>query len=359
GKEVRIEITVKAAGVVNEVAIGSGNNVWFRVIQNGLVVNAIAFAVLVAGIVLFFAACIVGRIWNANPARCLGLLMIDVALWVLSESTLRQFLFLRPSMSQYFSYFTVELIAVLACMYFDEVQHRVYHHRYLIAECAAFAQLLINLLLHATGLIPLYRTLLVSHIWSGVCSIVTIVCVVTDIRRKRIKEYQITAIGMVAFVVTALIELLGFYVNRFHVFGTWFCIAMILLLVSTVIQLVYDEVRAYASKEQATTEMTIRTIETIASAIDARDEYTGGHSERVSHYAGVLARAMAADYELTEEDILRVQYIGLIHDIGKIGVSDSVLNKPGRLTEEEFSLMKKHTEIGYEVMISLGNSIEG
>ncbi|MBQ9568387.1 MAG: HD-GYP domain-containing protein [Lachnospiraceae bacterium] len=85
----------------------------------------------------------------------------------------------------------------------------------------------------------------------------------------------------------------------------------------------------------------------------------GGHSERVGLYASRLAREMAADYDLSEEDILRVHYIGLVHDIGKIGVADSVLNKSGRLTDEEFSLMKRHSEIGYEIMSSMGDGIEG
>jgi hypothetical protein len=105
--------------------------------------------------------------------------------------------------------------------------------------------------------------------------------------------------------------------------------------------------------------MTTSTIETIASAIDARDEYTGGHSERVGFYAQLLAREVASEYMLSEEDVLRIHYIGLIHDIGKIGVAESVLNKAGKLTDEEFSLMKRHTEIGYEMISSLGNEIEG
>ncbi|MBQ3790236.1 MAG: HD-GYP domain-containing protein [Lachnospiraceae bacterium] len=359
GREVLIEITVKTAGAVSEVRIGPGNNVWFSVIRDGLIVNSLAFTTLIAGLILLLAAGIVSRFWKTGSALALGLLMIDVALWVLSESTLRQFLFRRPSMSQFFSYYTVELIGVLACMYFDEVQHRLYHRRYLAVECAAFLQILLNILLHAAGIVPLYRTLLISHIWLGVCAVTAIAGIVTDIRRKRVREYRIACVGMTAFVVLALAEMVGFYVNRFHVFGTYVCFGMILLLVATVIQIIYDEVKTYSAREKATTEMTFHTIETIANAIDARDEYTGGHSDRVAVYAARLAREMAADYEFSEEDILRVRYIGLVHDIGKIGVSDSVLNKPGRLTEEEYSLMKTHTEIGYEVMQSLGAGIPG
>ena len=59
---------------------------------------------------------------------------------------------------------------------------------------------------------------------------------------------------------------------------------------------------------------------------------------------------IAEDYGLTKQDVASIAYIGRMHDIGKIGVPDSVLNKNGRLTDEEFELMKKHTIIGYDIL---------
>lgn len=81
-------------------------------------------------------------------------------------------------------------------------------------------------------------------------------------------------------------------------------------------------------------------------------------SKRIAQYL-VTALGMAADYDFSEEDILRIHYIGIMHDIGKIGVADTVLNKPGRLTESEFSLMKKHVEIGSEILAGMNESING
>ena len=359
GKEIRIIIRVKTRGVINGVTIGNGNNVWFDVIKKGLAVNLVAVIALIMGLLLTVAVPFIRKSFRTDTTRYLGLLMIDVGLWVLSESTLRQFIFSRPSLSQYFSYFLVELIGAFTCMYFDEVQHRIYHRRYLLMESLVLLQLIVNILLHVSGACALYRTLLLSHLWTALSAVIAIVCIVTDIITKRIKTYRITAIGMTCFVVLSLIELGAFYVSRFHVFGVYICIGLIILMIFTVMQALLDQITAFELQEKNQTVMTINTIETIASAIDARDEYTGGHSERVGLYAERLAREMAADYDLTEEDILRVHYIGLVHDIGKIGVADSVLNKSGRLTDEEFSLMKKHAGIGYEIMSSLGGSIEG
>ena len=359
GKEIKIFIRAKDKGVINGVTIGHGNNVWFSVIKEALAVNLIAVVVLILGVLLSIGILFFRRSFKANAAQYLGLLMIDIGLWVISESTLRQFIFNRPSLSQYFAYFSVELVGVLGFMYFDEVQHREYHKRYLIIECIVFGQLILNIILHAAGVAALYQTMKISHIETAAGALVCVVNIVTDIIKKRVKTYRFTLVGMICFLIMALCELIGFYVNRFHIFGPFLCIAMILLMGATVIQTVYDEMDSHIAHEKKQTAMTIATIETIASAIDARDEYTGGHSERVGLYAGRLAREMAAEYELSEEDILRVHYIGLIHDIGKIGVADTVLNKPGRLSDEEVSLMKKHPEIGYEIMSPMEDGIEG
>lgn len=89
----------------------------------------------------------------------------------------------------------------------------------------------------------------------------------------------------------------------------------------------------------------LRTLQSLATALEARDEYTRGHSQRVCEVSLMLAEQLGFNAEAIEE--LRVGTI--LHDIGKIGVPDSILNKPGRLTDEEFAIMKTHTTIGYEI----------
>ena len=87
-------------------------------------------------------------------------------------------------------------------------------------------------------------------------------------------------------------------------------------------------------------------IGSLASALDARDRYTAGHSRRVSERSVAIANAMKLD-SIEIEDIS----IGaLLHDIGKIGITDNVLQKPGRLTDEEFALIKQHPTIGRRIL---------
>ena len=84
----------------------------------------------------------------------------------------------------------------------------------------------------------------------------------------------------------------------------------------------------------------------LTTVIDAKDHYTASHSQNVSYYATELARAL----KLTPEEIEIVKEAGLLHDIGKIGVPEAILQKPGRLNDEEFKIMKSHVEQSVEIL---------
>jgi HD-GYP domain-containing protein (c-di-GMP phosphodiesterase class II) len=90
----------------------------------------------------------------------------------------------------------------------------------------------------------------------------------------------------------------------------------------------------------------IGTIRAMSGALDAKDRYTRGHSDRVAHLSAEIARALG----FSGEEVERVRIAGIVHDVGKIGVPESVLCKPGRLTDEEFEKIKEHPEIGYRIL---------
>ncbi len=81
-------------------------------------------------------------------------------------------------------------------------------------------------------------------------------------------------------------------------------------------------------------------------AVEAKDTYTRGHSERVSHFAANLAKFL----RLSDKEIVLVRRAGMLHDIGKMRVPDHILNKPGKLTDAEFTIMKNHVNLGLEVL---------
>ena len=92
--------------------------------------------------------------------------------------------------------------------------------------------------------------------------------------------------------------------------------------------------------------MSIQLVQTLANTIDAKDKYTNGHSTRVAEYSVKIAEAL--DWE--KEAIETLRYEGLLHDIGKIGIPDTILNKPSHLNDSEFNIIQSHTIMGSDIM---------
>ena len=131
---------------------------------------------------------------------------------------------------------------------------------------------------------------------------------------------------------------------------TWFMVIAIVValiaLVAGVRFYVRARTRALEKKNKDTLELVGEITEAFAKVIDMKDAYTNGHSSRVAKYTAMLAKELGYDDETVE----RYYRIALLHDIGKVGIPSEVLNKPGKLTDEEFQTIKSHTSLGYEAL---------
>ena len=136
----------------------------------------------------------------------------------------------------------------------------------------------------------------------------------------------------------AFYEQLWFYAVTF--------IAGIILMVSLIQMYIHSKMRALEKKNQETMTLIEEITEAFAKVIDMKDRYTNGHSTRVAHYTAMLSKELGYD----DETVNKYYRIALLHDIGKIGVPSSVLNKSGKLTDEEFEIIKSHTIKGYEAL---------
>lgn len=109
----------------------------------------------------------------------------------------------------------------------------------------------------------------------------------------------------------------------------------------------------YLKKESEDTKrLFAQTAEALASAIDAKDKYTKGHSSRVAEYSRKIAELAGKD----EQECDEVYYAALLHDVGKIGISRTILNKNGKLTDEEYQVIKEHPNIGAQILSSISES---
>jgi len=114
--------------------------------------------------------------------------------------------------------------------------------------------------------------------------------------------------------------------------------------------LMTDQVERYITDLQRSAdenrELFLGTVKSLAAAIDGKDPYTRGHSERVSRMSVAIAQRL----ELPEDECEKIRISALLHDVGKIAIDDNILKKPAALTDDEFLIMKQHPQKGYKIM---------
>lgn len=114
-------------------------------------------------------------------------------------------------------------------------------------------------------------------------------------------------------------------------------------------QQVEERTKELEKEKNNSEKLLVELTQALATTIDAKDKYTSGHSRRVADYSKMLAEALGKDKKTQQE----IYLFALLHDIGKIGIPDGIINKRDRLTEEEYAEVKKHPEIGYEILKSI------
>lgn len=123
------------------------------------------------------------------------------------------------------------------------------------------------------------------------------------------------------------------------------------LTVTTIVLIMQGNKRSYytgvaENRRQSMERMSLQMVQALAKTIDAKDTYTNGHSTRVAEYSVMIAKRMG----YTGEKLEHLYYAALLHDIGKIGVPREIINKPARLTDEEYAIIKSHPSIGANIL---------
>ena len=134
--------------------------------------------------------------------------------------------------------------------------------------------------------------------------------------------------------------------------------AAVFLIVVVFCAISAKKIRNYQLKENESKErlnrMNINIIRSLAYTIDAKDRYTSGHSQRVADYSLAIAKRMGK----SEDEQKIIYYAGLLHDVGKIRVPEEVINKPGKLTEEEFNQIRIHPVSGYHILKDIHEDVK-
>lgn len=193
--------------------------------------------------------------------------------------------------------------------------------------------------------VQLNKNLLPIMIFSIVYSLVNVILVSSlwAVRSKKnilLCVYKNSGIGFLSMIITIPISLLAVVLfQNFSYIGIIFILAFVLLLRYTL--MLYSN-----SREQFTD-----TVTALMNAVEARDKYTNGHSKRVAEISVEISQKLGISYS----EIKKINVAAMLHDVGKIGVSDAILQKPSKLTKEEFDAIKAHPDIGMNIVKGIKN----
>jgi putative two-component system response regulator len=167
-----------------------------------------------------------------------------------------------------------------------------------------------------------------------------------ELLRQVRARYPETAVMMLTAVADVESAVSCFAIGALDYLTKPFNLEEVRARVSQALERLEDKVAIQARRLE---ELFLASIQSLAEALEVKDPYTRGHSVRVSHYAAVIARTLGLDDEMLRQ----IELGGHVHDIGKIGVRESVLNKPGPLTPEEYEHIMSHPVVGWRILSPL------
>lgn len=323
-------------------------------------------AAFIMTVILFVAALIVTiigfvlRIWKRHTIDMLygALGILDVACWLLSVSQLTPF-FTRL-------YFVDGILGFLFCMimpfalliYINSIQDKRYSICYTVLLIISLISFILWTTLHFTGVQSLQSSLVFIDAELGFVLFFVLATLIIDVKKGYVKEYPYTAAGFLIFIIMSVIEIVMLIFFEQYSNEVPMIIGLLFLLVFVVIQQI-DDIRKVRNKLEneiskknlEKEQLLIHIVQTLAGTIDAKDTYTKGHSGRVAAYSVEIAKRFG--YSEAEQNDIYI--MSLLHDIGKIGIPDSIINKPAKLSDEEYEIMKKHPVLGSKI---LGNISE-
>lgn len=238
-------------------------------------------------------------------------------------------------------------------IYLNSIQKDRYKKCYTFLFIISMLSMILWTSLHFAGIQSFQTSLVYIDSVLGLVVICVLVTMFMDVRNGNVMDYPFTAIGILVFLVMSSIEIIMIIFFEMKSNELPMLIGLLCLLILVVIQQVDDNriIRNHLEDEVTIKiiekeQMLIHIVQTLAGTIDAKDTYTNGHSSRVADYSKEIAKRSGYG----ESELNDIYMMGLLHDIGKIGVPDAVINKPGKLTDEEFEVIKMHPVMGAKIL---------
>lgn len=351
GKDISVTLTTSSiyAGRVNEIIIGRSADILLREFYRFIPIDMAALFLLtlgVVGIVLGFILLISYRRYTSIID--LSWVAIITGFWRLCESRMRQFYFNSNTVMSVFAFAFLALIPIFVLRFVNTVFSGRYRKLFSVLELTGFFVFFAETFLQITNVYDYVETMKITLAECLIFLIIILAILVYEILHKYTKNYYLTAIGIFLLFISSAIDIsLVNTIQKDRIF-TFIGVSILFFLTSAdeirlLINAVNENQRMQRDHAEA---LSAQIVETLSAAVDAKDAYTNGHSNRVAEYAREIARRMGMSAEKQKE----IYWMGLLHDVGKIAVADTIINKTGKLTGEEFDEIKRHTTAGADIL---------
>ena len=357
GKELRIELTTYTSnysGIVNQVFCGDKADIWQEIYSHYGSTTYIAIFILLAGLISILFSLTFEIVYHTHfDMEYLSWCMVMGAIWMLGESKFRQVLVPNASALGSLCFVMILLGPIPLLLYADNVQNGLHRQLYRWIIGITLLNFTISSVLTVTNVADYIETLPVGQlILIGTFFMIFIhLCMYTRANKNR--SDHILLLGLLISMVCVSAESISVYFVT-SLSGLFLGIGMLILLFVNLLRTIRNIIDIETSRQQQelekkqkqTEEMSLQMMETLSTTIEAKNEYTCGHSHRVAEYAALIA----AELGWSSENIQNLKYAAYLHDIGKIGIPEMLLNKPSQLTDEECDLIRNHTIIGAEIL---------
>ena len=357
GKELRIELTTYTSnysGVVNQIFCGDKADIWQLIFNHYGLATYIAFFTLFAGLTTILFSLTLGFVYHTSfEMEYLGWCMIMGATWMLGESKIRQLLIPNSSALASLCFVMILLGPIPLLLYADNVQHGLHRRLYHIVIGISLLNFTVCSILAIANIADYIETLPLGQIILIGTFLMVFIHLCLYIRhRKKASDHLLLLAHLLVLLCVAAECVSVYFVTSLS--GLFIGIGMLILLFVNIVRTLRSiqhienerQQQELERKQKQTELLSLQMMQTLSTTIEAKDEYTRGHSYRVAEYAALIA----AELGWSSEEIQQLKHAAYLHDIGKIGIPDLILNKPSRLTDDEYNLIKKHTVIGAEIL---------
>ena len=357
GKELRLELTTYTSnysGVVNTIYCGDQMQIWSYIFNHNFSGTVIGLFIFFASIVTILFSIALGIVYKTKfNMEYLGWCMLMGSVWMIGESKMRQILVPNASGLATSCFIMLMLCPLPISLYVNNLQKGKYKKIFQSICFIALLNFIICTILHLTGVADYIETMPAAHAILIITFLAVILTFLIRYWNHRSRSDCLLFFGLLITMLSVIFEAISVY-YKVSVSGLFVGIAILILLFINVIYTIHiirDIIKRQQQEEldkrkKNIEEMSLQLMQMLSTTIEAKDEYTKGHSHRVAEYSVLIARELGWN----EKELSNLKNAAHLHDIGKIAIPDTILNKPSKLSEEEFSIIKEHTIIGANIL---------